>query len=158
MKKSDCYKAFAGSAFFVLLGLFFGFNIFLKPVSEANRAKDWVERECIIEFMNFKETGIGPGSKTYTDVLYSYEFDGKKYESDVYELGTSFSNLKQRSGIMYSAGEKAICFVNPDNPAEAVMVKPAYSKQLWWAVLPISFIVIGLSMGIYAFRLYILIE
>ena len=57
---------------------------------------------------------------------------------------------------MYSAGEKATCFVNPDNPAEAVMVKPAYSNQLWWVVLPIMFILIGSSIGVYALRQYLI--
>ncbi|MHC4213375.1 MAG: DUF3592 domain-containing protein [Planctomycetota bacterium] len=156
MNKSDCYKNFAGSTIFILIGLFLVFYIFLKPVSDISRAKEWVETECVIESMDFKETGDGPESETYTDVIYSYEFGGKNYKSNVYELGTSFDNFKQRSGIMYSAGEKATCFVNPDNPAEAVMVKPTYSNQLWWVVLPIIFILIGSSIGVYALRQYLI--
>jgi hypothetical protein len=155
MNKPDCYKAFAGSAIFIMFGLFFGFYVFVKPVSEIIRAKEWVETECVIESMEFKETGDGPESKTYTDVIYNYEFGGKNYKSNVYELGKSFDNLKQRSGIMYSAGDKATCFVNPDNAAEAVMVKPAYSNQLWSVVLPIVFILIGSSIGVYALREYL---
>ena len=150
--KSDYYKAFAGSAVFILMGVFFGFYIFLKPVSEIDRAKDWLETECVIESMVFKETGDGPESETYTAIVYTYVFNGKNYKSNVYELGTSFNNLQQKSGIMYSAGEKTVCFINPNNPAEAVMIKPAYSSQLWWVLLPSIFIAVGLGIGFNTLR------
>jgi len=53
---------------------------------------------------------------------------------------------------MYLAGDKAVCYVNSDNPREATFRKPEYSSGLWCVILPIIFIIIGLVYGFLAFR------
>ena len=146
----DCGKGLLGAAVFLGLGLFFG-NIFVvKPLSKVNRTKNWVETECVVKSMVFKESGKGPYSKTYMDVCYSYKYDGKEYESKDYRLKKSGPSRYEVNSDIFSPGDKTICYINPDNPAEAVMIEPAHELWLCWGVLPAVFIIIGAGIAIYA--------
>ena len=57
---------------------------------------------------------------------------------------SSNTNVDTRRAIVkaHPAGKQTVCFVNPANPAEAVLNRGA-SSEMWWGLFPIPFVLIG---------------
>ena len=122
-----------------ILGAALGYGTVLRPASKIAEAQNWVKTSCTIESMDFKTTHHNKRTSSRMIVRYTYEYDGRKYWSSNYR----YSKGKYTKGMIFQPGQKTYCFVNPDNPAEAVMIRDDSAWSLW-SLLPISFIVIGI--------------
>ncbi len=143
-KRSHQIIGITGFVVFVILGNVFSYIMVFRPASKIAEAQNWDKTICTIESMDYKTetTKTGPGRTSVHSkmvVKYTYEYDGKKYWSSNYRFG----KVKYTKGMLFQSGQQAYCFVNPDNPEEAVMIR---DDSAWsaWALLPLSFIVIGI--------------
>ncbi|MHC4213374.1 MAG: DUF3592 domain-containing protein [Planctomycetota bacterium] len=122
---------------FTILAIVASYSLAFKPVSKIAEAQNWDKTICTIESMDYKETHPDHGAEMV--VRYTYEYDGKKYWSSNYRYGKATYS----KGMIFQPGQQADCFVNPDNPEEAVMIR---DDSVWslWALLSISFIFLGI--------------
>lgn len=127
---------------FILIVFMFSFNM-MRPSDtneiSANQAENWIPKPAILEMhsvSNIPFLGIND-FRVYGEI--HYEYKGKKYTSS--EMG-SYSNDDVRSlldiknnisnwtryheldeGGLYPLHQKVTCYVNPDNPEEAVLFR-----------------------------------
>ena len=132
--------------FFAMGCLFTGFVV--KQVSRDASAYSWERTECVILESSVADKG---GKTPYVfEVSYQYEWKGKTYGSRQYSTQTpSFSDYggAQSLAERYRADTKAICYINPKAPHDAVLQR----ANLWLALfvfLPLIFVVVGAG-GIY---------
>lgn len=150
-------EGIAGSLYLILIGtliLLSGLVFTWLLGSSFQRAKgmdQWRETKCFILESEVRTRRIGPEVPTdyRLGILFGYEMDGKSYTSDNHDLrGNAWVKDPERVRALianYPAGTEQTCWVNPENPEQAVLKKetkaPGYS--IWF---PILFVVGGLGV------------
>ena len=140
---------FTGAIYLIILGLVVavfggGFAwLMWRSFERASGQRDWEEGSCQILQSEVIERKIGENVSTEYSygLLFGYEVDGEGMSSDQYSLrGNSWSHSRVPATELierFPAGTKQICYVNPDNPAQAVLKRdskgPGYS--LWFPLL-----------------------
>lgn len=136
---------------FTAISMLAGYFMGLKPIFKARQAKKWVKTDCIVESEEWK-TGVEyiegrPQNVTRLVVWYSYEYGGEKYVSSRYSstgktgtLGLGFGGTLRKTR---PRGTKAVCYVNPYNPAEAVLSREVSTEGIFWGLVLLSFVVLG---------------
>lgn len=109
----------------------------------------WDKTECVVLESSVEEKADKKAPYWFT-VRYAYHHKGTRHESNVYEDGYDGADdygSAQRLADKYKVGSKATCYVNPSDPAEALLKR----KGLWFGffiILPLIFIAVGVG-GIY---------
>lgn len=148
-KKSPKVGAWFGWVFIGVGGLVFWF-IAAGPIANAIASRSWSEVPCQI-ISSRVQTHDGDDGDTYSvDILYRYEVDGRTYRSSRYNfIGGSSSGYNRKRDIVkkYAPGSTHTCFVDPGEPAKAVLV-----RSLGWGILlaliPLAFIGAGAAVVI----------
>jgi hypothetical protein len=139
---------------FFLFGFGFLYGFFLKPVIKIQTAKSWTQTECKI-ISSAVQRHSGDDSDTFSvDILYEYNVDGTKYKSNKYSCmsGSSSGHSGKRKIVnAHKPGSTTTCFVNPDDPFDAV-INRGYTATLFFGLIPLIFVVIGLTGIIYSIR------
>ena len=97
---------------------------FLVPLRRVGRARFWRETPCVIVSSSVVESATDSG--LYGILLtYQYDFAGRFYSSSRYNFSlwtsTSGSRRKKRVAHRLAPGTTTTCYVNPDNPCDAVI-------------------------------------
>jgi hypothetical protein len=110
----------------ILIGslVFLGFSVI--PLFKFIDVKGWNEISCVVISFQVKSHSGGPGVPTYSvDILYSYEINGKEYQSNRYNVmaGKSSSGRSGKAAIVnrYPPGTETPCYVNPNDLTDAVI-------------------------------------
>jgi hypothetical protein len=117
------------------------------------RTWTWTRTPCEIGNSAVRE-GNQRGRQTgnyYFQVQYRYEFSGRSYTSDRYQLKpSSFQDYGKAARLveLYRAESAAVCFVNPSSPSDAVLERGNLFLPLL-VLFPMIFVTIG-AMGIYS--------
>jgi hypothetical protein len=145
-------------AMIVFFGIFFlfgaGFLIpfFIHPALQIVEARSWAELPCDIVSSRVR-THRGDDSATYSvDVLFRYEIDGREYESNRYQfLSGSSSGYERKAKIVEAlpAGADTTCYVNPDEPFEAV-IERGFTGDYLFGFVPLIFALIGVGGLVFA--------
>lgn len=140
---------------FTLLGAAFLIPFFILPMQRSLAAKRWVRTPCVIEYSRVRRHTGDKGGSTYSvDVLYRYRFKGKTYHSNRYSFLTGSSSgrgAKQHVVDSYRPRQRARCWVNPDDPYQAVLTRKMTS-DIYFGLIPAVFIVIGLGITFASWR------
>ena len=134
--------ALVGGAFTWLLG---------RSFIRAQEMDSWVRTDCVILESEVRERQIGidvPVDYSF-GLLFGYEYEGKRYASDRFDLrGNAWVKEKakiQRLAKAFPLRSQQTCIVNPAKPDFAVLKReskaPGYS--IWF---PILFLVGGLGV------------
>ncbi len=123
----------------------------IKFVLQAQSTKYWQQTQAIITQVNLVETTSSTSTTTSkqksiaVSVVYRYQVNGKKYQSDKYRYGegkTIKSRLKNRTQAQqflahspYQKGREIKVYYNPNNPQQAV-IKTGPS---FWTYTPLIF-------------------
>ena len=124
---------------------------------KASLTNDWIERPAsiIVSTLDDSQLNRHGMTKYILQVRYAYEYEGERYLSDQIRR-----NMTVESGSLKAIGKKAeryppgtetVCFVNPDDPAEAILKKDtkAALKSIWF---PGIFVIGGVGIAAAAFR------
>lgn len=144
-KGTGCLVAFF--LVFALFGLGFGVPFFLLPAMEAWGSRDWVEVPATVESSEVGVHSSDDGSTYSVDILYRYRYDGRDYRSGRYDFLTgSSSGYDSKAEIVarYPAGTETRAYVNPDDPASAVLSREFRGDWLF-VLVPLIFTVVGLG-------------
>lgn len=151
-KRSHQIMGIIIGAAFVIIGIGVSYMAFFRPASKIAEAQNWDKIICTIESMDYKteHTKTGPGRTAVHSkmvVRYTYEYNGEKYWSSNYRYGKA----KYTKGMLFQPSQQTYCFVNPDNPEEAVMIRDDSAWSLW-VLLPVAFIFLGIFAVFKAIR------
>jgi len=133
--------------FFLMGSLFIG--LIVRDFGGAVMQRSWRQVPCRIVTSSVVDESRGDPAYAFT-VQYTYECDGRQYQGSVYKRGYSTSNTYSEAeeiARQFPVGREAVCYVDPDNPATAVLQR---SSLLFGAMIlvPGIFVLIGAG-GIY---------
>lgn len=137
-----CMVGFFGV--FLVAGL--GFTaVFAVPTFRVLQARSWDPIPCEI-LESRVATHAGEDNDTYSvEIRYRYQVRGTTYEGDRYTfLGGSSSGYEGKRQVVerFPAGSEATCWVNPEEPAEAVF-RRGFTWMYLIVLFPLVFVVIG---------------
>jgi len=138
-----CLAAFFGV--FLLAGLGVGWLVIVGPALGALRARSWAATDCEVVSSGV-ETHSGDDGDTYSvEILYRYRHRGREYHSNRYHFftgSTSGHESKARVVEGYPEGQRFTCWVDPDDPAEAV-IERGLVGEIWIGLVPLVFVLVG---------------
>ena len=127
---------------------------FLGPLFKTIAAKNWNAVPATVISSHVESHYDDDGTTYSVDILYRYTVHGREYRSNRYEfIGGSSSGRSGKTKVVaqYPAGREFTCWVDPDDPAEAV-IKRTLGGMAWFGLIPLIFIVIGLAVMIASLR------
>ncbi len=150
------YKGSASLGCIIPFGLLFaavGFVAFyfisLRPLLRAQASSDWPEVPCEIISSEVERKSDSDGSTYRVSVRYRYTWSGRDYESDRYDFSSGSTNIgvdKMRAAVAgLPSGHRAICYVNPADPASAVISRKSPST-VWIGAFTLIFPAVGLGL------------
>jgi hypothetical protein len=153
-KKSG--KRFQAGFFLIFFFAGFGFGYFLifPAAMEYLDSGNWIKTSCMIKSSRV-QTHDGSDSTTYSvDIVYEYVFNRQAFRSSRYKfIGGSSSGYQGKAAVVrqYPAGKPAVCYVNPNNPSDAVLNRQL-GAEAFLALIPILFMIIGLAGAVHSLR------
>jgi hypothetical protein len=141
---AGCFLFVFFSIFFVVGSVFF-FILFLRPLYQIRAARDWVETPCMIESSQVGIHSDSDGTSYSIDIVYKYLVDRQWHQSDRYSFqygASSGREGKQRVVNRYPAGSEKTCYVDPDDPTQAVLNRD-FVPGMWFGLFPLIFVAAG---------------
>lgn len=144
-RQSGKYGLIFAGLLFLGAGLAGTWFLGVRPLMLSLDARGWAETPCTIVSAKVKSRSSDDGTSYSVDITYAYEFDGQSYRADRYEfIGGSSSHRrgKQRIVDQYKKAANPVCYVNPDTPSEAVLLRDMSMKNLF-GLFPLLFVAAG---------------
>jgi hypothetical protein len=141
---------------FAAVGLVFSYMLLVRPLEWYFEARNWNETPCKVISANVRshEDNDNHGTTYSIDILYEYTAGGKAYRSNRYDfIGGSSSGYNGKNKVVnnYRQMKNPVCYVDPKDPAMAVLVReltPKYAIGL----IGLIFVAAGLVLVIKAIR------
>ncbi|MBX3176687.1 MAG: DUF3592 domain-containing protein [Candidatus Hydrogenedentes bacterium] len=144
---------FAGGVFVLVGGGFFTAFSAL-PLLEWRAAQDWPAAPCtILESQVLTHTG-DDGIRYSTEIRYAYTWNETRYESGLYnffDIASGGLEAGEARVARFPAGETRECYVNPNNPGEAVLDR-SFSNVYLIGCFGLIFVLFGLFLFFYCAR------
>jgi hypothetical protein len=145
-KKGGTCGCFAFGLIFFLFGAGFFALAFGRGFLKLIDAREWTPTPCTILSSEVQSHG-----GTYSiEVRFSYSVNDHNYESNRYDFAEGSSSgydSKAKVVAQIPAGSRTTCYVNPKDPADAVLER-GFTTEMYFAGLPLLFAFIGLA-GMY---------
>lgn len=141
-------------AIFFFVGLAAFSSIVGQPLLSILASRHWVEVPCTVQSSQLLEKSDSDGATYRVDVLYAYEFEGRKYLSSRHDLSTGFDSGRDTKRAVlrrYPAGQNATCLVNPADPLEAVLDR-SWMRSMTMGLLTLIFVAAGGGGMFYAWQ------
>jgi hypothetical protein len=132
---------------FALVGGALLYPLGVKPIAKTIASASWVTTPCRVLRAEVRSHDSDDGTTYSVYILYQYEFNGQTYKSDRYEfIGGSSSGYQGKARVVkqYQTATDPVCYVNPDDPYEAVL-KRGFHAKLLLVLLPLVFLLIGVG-------------
>src|SRR5262249_19090328 len=128
----------------VLLGMFV-----IGPVVRVIDSQRWPQHTCQVIRSAARTHSEGKGATFSVDILYSYTIDGRRLQPDRFGLfpppTAGFASC-QRLVDQFVPGKRLVCYVNPDDPEDAVLVRGA-SVYFLLGLVPVILLAGGLLLA-----------
>ena len=131
---------------FVGVGLFFCSLPTVVAFLESRSSNHWVETKCTVVKSEIDINRDGDETTYRPLVEFTYSYDGLDYQSDTFDF-TSVNRPQSRCRQIvddHAVGTRMGCFVNPNSPKEAVIVRGYDPPSL--GIFPLIFCLIGVSI------------
>ena len=134
---------------FFVIGAIICWLTFGRGVRRIQAAQTWPAVECVVVSSRVDHHRSGKGGTTYSaNILYAYRIQNHEFTSNQYDfMGGSSSGYDGKAAIVqrYPPGRKAICYVNPQDPTDAVLER-GFVPSMWFGLIPLVFVLVG-AMG-----------
>ena len=139
---------------FLAVGLGTTYAFALRPWMKVWEAREWMPVTCRILSSEVSEHR-GSDSTTYgVAIAYSYEVEGRAYEGRRYDFSMGSSSgrrAKKEIVARYREGLETVCYVNPENPSDAV-IERARIRDWGFGFIPLVFVLVGGGGVVFAIR------
>ncbi|HEV2856407.1 MAG TPA: DUF3592 domain-containing protein [Thermoanaerobaculia bacterium] len=139
---------------FLVAGCAIFYFMIVGPAREYLSSHSWQETTCTVLTSRVGEHSDSDGTTYSVDVVYTYSFGGRGFQSDRFgflKVSSSGYDGKARTVARYPPGAKVPCWVDPEHPDKAVL-----HRELSWdwlfALLPLAFIAVGGGGLVWAVR------
>lgn len=119
---------------------------------DMDSAKDWMETPCVIETCEFVTHTGADGGRSF-NFVFRYEIDGREYRGDRLDLiiGRMGDDdaFEERVHASFPAGAKAVCYVDPRDPAKSVFDRNHGAdapRRMWLLAFPFVCVGVGFSV------------
>ncbi len=132
-------------AIFGVVGLAVLYPLGIRPIAKTIDAESWAATPCRVLRAEVRSHDSDDGTTYSVYILYEYEFGGTRYKADRYDfVGGSSSGHGGKARVVeeYRRATAPICYVNPEDPSEAVL-KRGFHAKLLFALFPLPFILVG---------------
>jgi hypothetical protein len=133
---------------FLMVGLGATYAILVRPALKLAQAGSWRETPCTIVSSNVGSHRGSEGGTTFSvNIVFRYEVNGKTFTGDRYDfMGGSSSGYDGKAQIVsrFPPGVGATCYVNPQDPTDAVLDRRFHPFYLI-GLFPMLFVVIGVA-------------
>jgi len=139
---------------FLVAGLAAFAFLVIRPMMKIQQSRHWLQLPCTILSSEVRPHHGDNGTTYSVDIFYQYFANGKEYKANRYSFLTgSSSGYDGKAAVVarYRPGTKALCFVNPADPTEAVLVRRV-TPEMWFGLLPTIFAVVGVCGLVYCVR------
>jgi len=153
-KTKSKYAAAIFFAVFAIAGGAMLYPLGIRPIARTLDADSWTPTPCKVLRAEVRSHDSDDGTTYSAYILYQYEFEGRTYKADRYDfLGGSSSGYQGKARIVaqYQSAVAPICYVNPEDPSEAVL-KRGFHAKLLLALFPLPFLLVGVGGLVYAVR------
>ena len=127
---------------------------FVRPALKVLAAKSWQPTPCTIVSSQVR-SHAGDDSTTYSvEVLYTYTYNGWEHKSNRYQfLDGSTGGYAEKERIVRRPPPltRTVCYVNPKDPAEAVL-NGDFNHEYLFGFAPLLFVAVGLGGIIFTLR------
>lgn len=133
-----------GLIFFVA-GLAGSYFLLIRPLVKTWQAQSWVETPCKIISAKVGSHTSDDGTSYSVDITYEYDFSGRTYRADQYDfIGGSSSGRRSKQAIVshYKKAASPICYVNSEDPSQAVLQRKLTLKNAI-GLFPLIFVAAG---------------
>lgn len=130
---------------FLIAGLAMVYPLSIRPIVETIHAHSWVKTPCHIMSASVVTHDDSDGDTYSIAMTYRYRYNDTVYTSDIYDpvsMSSSGYASKKRKVQRYLQAGDTICYVNPQNPSEAVIIR-GFRPVLLFTLFPIPFILVG---------------
>lgn len=134
-------------ALFAVVGALVFYFISARPLARILSARQWPAVPCWVVSSEVKSQRDQHGSTYSVNILYRYAFNDREYKANQYDfMGGSSSGYGGKQSIVarYAPGSQQVCYVNPSQPTEAVLVR-GFTPMMWIGLLPLLFLLLGLT-------------
>ncbi len=119
-------------------------------------SKSWPATPCTILSSRVQSHSDDDGTTYSIDILYTYKVNGQTYTSARYNfVGGSSSGFAGKKKVVdqYRPRSRATCYVNPNDPTEAVLVR-GWTTEGIFPFLPVLFLLVGAGglIGMYKYQ------
>lgn len=124
------------------------------PLQGWMDARQWASVPCTIVRSDVDSHHSDDGTTYSVDIAYRYTWDGETYTGEAYNFFSgSSSGRSYKEAIVneYPVDSTRECFVNPENPGEAVLNRD-FNFTYLIGVFGLIFVFGGLGMFVYVFR------
>ena len=132
---------------FMLIGGGAMYAMLIHPMLKEIAAARWPQVPCEILSSKVGQHRGSKGGYTYSvDVRYRYTIRGRELIGTSYNFhtGTSSSRGWREAAVAsLPAGKKTVCYVNPEDPLDAVLSVKGSSDR-WFGLIPGVFLIVGL--------------
>jgi hypothetical protein len=145
---------FAVGIVFIVIGSSATYMLLVRPLLKTWQARNWTETPCRIISATVGEHSSDDGTTYSIDITYEYQCDGRTLRSSRYDfIGGSSSGYHSKKAVVdrYLQMPDPICYVNPDNASEAVLMRKLTAKNAI-GLFPLIFVVAGLAVSVSAVR------
>lgn len=139
---------------FFLVGAVGSYFILWKPLSRLFASRGWTETRCDVLSSRVEEVSGSDGSTYKVDIRYTWTAGGSTHLGSRYDfMGGSSSGTagKQRIVDRYPPGARVTCWVDPNDPNEAVLYR-GLSPVYLIGLLPLLFLAVGLGGLVWTLR------
>lgn len=120
------------------------------PLLNWYKGLSWIEAPCVIDSASIKTHRDSDGSTYSPEVRYTYEWKGDNYPGSRFAWdNTSYGSRSSIERWMepYPVGAKTVCYVNPDDPKDAVLVRSFPTIVLFVIPFGLVFVTIGVAVA-----------
>ena len=153
-KRSAIGAAIFGSIF-ALFGFGFFIPVFCLPLIHVIEARTWRQVPCTILHSEVVSHARSKGGATYSiKISFKYDFGDVHYVGTRYDFSVGSSGGRDyRQAIVnrLHRGAHAVCYVNPNRPADAVIDREML-RDLWFGLIPLIFVIVGVAIIVSAVR------
>ena len=143
-----------GAALF-LIGAAVAFFTVIRPLMLLDRARSWVETPAEILSLELQRNRGSKGGTTYQiKMRYRYQFNGKTHDSERFTALGGFDNTSSyhqkhyhHYKPLFDAKKPVTCWVDPDNPAEAIIDRaPRFEQFAFLNLFTFGFALAGIFL------------
>ena len=141
-------------ALLVAVGLPLAYFFSVRPVGRVLSARSWTRVPCTVVWSRVSVSSDGDGTTYGVDILYRYQVGGLTLHSDRHDfVGGSSSGRAGKEAVVgrYPAGSRASCWVDPEDPVEAVLDR-RFPPLLLLGLIPLLLVAIGGALLAHAAR------